>query len=574
MKSATRRMAAMGAALVLFGGGAASAAGTGALTTPVQVTKDDLNPGRTYSSPNLAVDPSNPMVIVGAFAELRTRRCGLIRTADGGQTWTRLDPASNSPSPSSYPSCNSNPRGTFQAQPAFGRDGALYMALDGWDTQDGGVGGNPSIVVSKSTNLGDTWSPVVARDNRGKTGEAQEADRPVTGIAVDTRSGTTDIVYVGASRRSPGFSGANALPNQPIVIVSTDGGKTFGDPVNVADSAFTDAGLRQAAFRSATTTTAPANATTTTTAPPAAGSRAATPDQAANFGGFGPSMTVDDKGAVYAVWPTTYANLAPRPAGALMVSKSTDKGKTWTTSQITPFDSKIGSFVTVVWSPKGGPQGTLHAVSDGTENPTIAGNTDIYYYKSTDGGKTWTERKNVTDDDPAQLFTQVYPNISVAPDGRVDIAFFDTRNDPGTRSNDVYYTSSSDNGATWSKNVRVTDKSIDRRIGVFANNADVNAPPGLAATKALTLVAWDDTRNGDAVGQAQDIYAADVQYQKVGGGTSKAAKVALAAVVGLLLVGVALVLTSLLTRGRGGIRGGGGKGQPAVTPAAATAKAK
>ncbi len=571
MRIRTQRVAGTAAMLVLLGGGAASAAGTGTLTAPVQVTKDDLSPGRTYSSPNLVVDPSNPMIIVGAYAELRTRRCGLVRTADGGQTWTRLDPASTSPSPSSYPNCNSNPRGTFQAQPAFGRDGVLYMALDGWDTQDGGVGGNPSIVVSRSTNLGDTWTPVVARDNRGKTAEGQEADRPVTGIAVDSKTAGSDIVYVGASRRSPGFSGANALPNQPIVIVSTDGGKSFGEPVNLAEAAFSDAGLRQTAIKS--TTTIP-NATTTSTTNPPAGSRAATPDQAANFGGFGPSMTIDAKGTVYAVWPTTTSNVTPRPSGAIMVSKSTDKGGTWTTSPMTAFDPTVGSFVTVVWSAEGGPQGTLHAVADGTENPAVSGNTDIYYYKSTDGGATWSARKNVTDDDPAQIFTQVYPNIAVAPDGRVDVAFFDTRNDPGTRSNDVYYTTSSDNGATWSKNVRITDKSIDRKIGVFANNADVNAPPGLVATKDITLVAWDDTRNGDAVGQAQDIYSADVQHRELGGGASKAAKVALAAVVGLLLVGLGLLAMSFLTRGRGGDKAATTTGKATAKPVPTKSKAR
>lgn len=537
------RLALLAGSFMLVAQAAAAAAGAPSLTKPVQVTKEDLNPGRTYSSPNLAVDPTNSQVIVGGFAELRTRRCGLIRSTDGGQTWRRLDP---SPNPSSYPSCNSNPRGTFQAQVAFGRDGALYYATNGWDTQDGGVGGNPSIIVARSTDRGDSWQPVVARNNRGKTGEQQEADRPVTGMAVDRKTGTADAIYVGASRRSPGFTGANSLPNQPIVVVSTDGGKNWGEPINLAESAFADAGLRQKAMGA--TTTVPNS--TTTTAP--AGTRAAQPDQAANFGGFGPSMAVDDKGTVYAAWPSTTANINPRAPGGIFLSKSTDRGKTWTTSQITSFDYKTGSFVTLVWSPKGGPNGTLHVVSDGTDNPTISGNTDIYYYRSTDGGKTFSERKNVTDDDPKQLFAQVYPNISVAPNGRVDISFFDTRNDPGTRVNDVYATSSEDNGVTWSKNLRVSDQSINRNIGVFANNADVNAPPGLAATNAFTVVAWDDTRNGDAVGQAQDIYATDMQFATVSTGSSKAAKLALAGVAGLLAVGLALLIVSMVSRSRGG----------------------
>ncbi len=569
MHRSTRRLAVLAAGLTLLTAAGASAASTPTLTKPVQVTKDDLNPGRTYSSPDYVVDPSNPMIIVGSYVELRTRRCGLIRTTDGGQTWTRLDPGNSSPSPSSYPNCNSSARGTFEAQPAFGRNGALYMALTGWDAQDGGLGSDPSIIVSKSTDLGNIWQPVVARNNRGKTDTAQEADRPVTGIAVDAKTGSNDIVYVGASRRQPGLSSPNAAPNQPILLVSTDGGKTFGDPIDLSQTAFTDAKLRQAAF-SATTTTLPApGATTTTTTVPPAGSRAAQPDQAANFGGFGPSVTVDNKGTVYAVWPSATANVSPSPPGGILVSKSTDHGKTWTTSQIAPFDYKTGSFVTATWGPKGGPDGTLHVVSNGTEDPNIANYSDVYYYNSTDGGKTWSPRKNVTDDDPKQVFNQNFANVAVAPDGRIDVAFFDTRNDPGTRGNDVYVTSSTDNGKTWSKNTRVTDQLIDRKIGVFGNNADVNAPPGLVATNAETVVGWDDTRNGDAVGQAQDIYTANLQYEKIGGGVSKAAKIALAGVAGLLIVGLALLVVALVTRGRGG--GTGGKAGSAK-PATATAK--
>ena len=552
MARTTRVLVALAAGLTILAGGGAFAADPPVLTTPVHVTKDDLNPVRTYSAPNLVAHPDNPNIVVGAFADLRTRRCGLIRTTDGGQTWRIPE---SSPSPSSYPSCNSNPRGSYQGMLAFGRDGALYYGLDGWDTQDGGIGGNVSMVVSKSTDLGDTWQPVIARDARNKTGEAQESYRPITGFAVDGRSSRQDVVYIGSGRRQPGFSGPNALPVQPVVAVSTDGGKTFGEPVNLAESAFTDPAMRQNAFRA--TTTVP-NATTTTTPPP--GSRAANPDQAANFGGFGPSLTVDDKGTVYAIWPATYANLSPRPPNAILLSRSDDQGRTWTTSQVTPFDFRYGSFTTVVWSPEGGSEGTLHAVTDGYENPSISGYQDIYYYRSSDGGRTWSERRNVTDDDPKDLFSQYYPTIGVAPDGRVEIAFWDTRNDPGYRANDVYLTTSRDNGETWSKNTRVTDQPIDRRIGVWSTNFDITSPPGLAPAKEYTMLAWDDTRNTDRSapdatalgGGLQDIYVAAVQYEALGGGTSNAAKVALAGVIGLLVVGLALVVISRVTGNRGG----------------------
>ena len=573
MRVTTRRLAVGAAGLMLLAQGAASAAGPPVLTTPVHVTKEDLNPVRTYSAPNLVAHPTNSEIVVGAFADLRTRRCGMVRTVDGGKTWKMLE---SSPSPASYPSCNSNPRGSFQGQLAFGRDGALYYALDGWDTQDGGIGGNVSMVVSRSTDLGDNWQPVLARDTRGKIGEAQENYRPITGFAVDRFSGSQDTVYIGSGRRQPGFSGPNAFPVQPVVATSTDGGKTFGEPVNLAESAFSDPARRQEAFRSATTTTAAPNASTTTTTTPPAGSRAATPDQAANFGGFGPSVTVAESGTVYAIWPATYANLTPRPSNGIFISTSDDKGKTWTSYQVTPFDPKLGSFVSVVWSPEGGAEGTLHAVSDGYENPAITGYQDIYYYRSTDGGKTWSERKNVTDDDPKHLFSQYYPNVAVAPNGRVEIAWWDTRNDPGYRSNDVYITTSSDNGVTWGQNLRVTDKSIDRRIGVWSTNFDITSPPGLATTKQYTMLAWDDTRNTDVSapdasslgGGIQDIYISSVQYEELGGGVSRAAKIALAGVLGLLAVGLALTAVALITR-----RGSGGPTRPAE-PKVPAAKAK
>ncbi len=90
MTSTTRRLAVAAAGLMVLAQGAASAADPPALTTPVHVTKEDVNPVRTYSAPNLLAHPKDPMVVVGAFADLRTRRCGLVRTVDGGTTWTTL----------------------------------------------------------------------------------------------------------------------------------------------------------------------------------------------------------------------------------------------------------------------------------------------------------------------------------------------------------------------------------------------------------------------------------------------------------------------------------------------------
>src|SRR5437588_632078 len=83
---------------------------------------------------------------------------------------------------------------------------------------------NTSLIVSKSTDFGNSWNPVIARDNRGKQGQEAEYMRPVGSIAVDRKSAGNDIVYVGYATNRQGFSTPNAAPREPTMVVSTDGG--------------------------------------------------------------------------------------------------------------------------------------------------------------------------------------------------------------------------------------------------------------------------------------------------------------------------------------------------------------
>jgi hypothetical protein len=557
MRISLGRVCFLALGLAFIGSGSASAAAPIRVSSPVQATKFDNAPSRQYGTPDIAVDPENPLSLVATLPELPTKRCGLMRSRDGGVTWTRLDA---SPSPASYPFClmqgNSN---VTQGLLAFGGNHTLYYALDGWDTQDGDSNG--SVFVGRSTDLGTTWTTTLVRDNRTKT-DPKEYDRPISGLAVDRRSGKDDIVAVGWRLNPVGLDAPNEAPILPMVSVSTDGARTFPPAVNLASGAFEQAGFRADALKSATTTTSPpgptttvagAPPTTTTTVP--AGSRVAQPDQAANFGGSNPTIAVDSKGTLYAAWVATYANITPSPQFAHFLSKSTDHGKTWTVTQISPFvvnNTNGFNALHMVWSPKGGPDGSLNFVYEGSNQPKVANFTQVFFRRSVDGGKTWSDAKVLNDTDPAKLTYSGDPNISVAPDGRVDATWWDTRNDPGIAANDVYYSSSSDGGATWSPNVRVTDRLIDRKIGVYANNYDLAGPPGIASANAYAVFGWDDTRNGDAVTNTQDIYLGSVQYKSITTGASRAAKYVLAAVLGVLAVGVLLVIAAFFTRSRGG----------------------
>ena len=417
--------AAAFALLPPFAGGA-TAAGTVRLTQPVQTTQGDVDPARTYTSPSIAIDPENPMNVVMAYVEARSRRCGLMRSTDGGDTWTQLDA---SPATPSFPVCFVISGRVDMAPVAFGRHHTLYYGLNGYDDTDGGVNnGNISVLVARSDDLGDSWKTTVVHNVRGKQPPDTDSARPVSDLAVDT-SGKEDVVYVAWRSEYRTSVAPNLRPRAPQVAVSTDGAKTFSPAFNVAAPAWADPAARAEALK--TTTTVPG--TPTTTAPPA-GSKAAQPDQAANFGGSNPSLTVDGKGNVYVAWITHSSNITPTPLPAVWLSKSTDGGKTFVASAITPFQQGLSTFGSqrIRWGPGGGPSGTLHVVYEGTTHPAVAGDTDTFHQRSTDAGRTWSPARSLNDDPADSLFAQISPNLSVAPNGRVDVAWWDTRNDPGS----------------------------------------------------------------------------------------------------------------------------------------------
>ncbi len=557
------------AVLAWAGAGPAVAVQDPVLTKPVQVTAGDVDPGRTYTTPSVAVDPANPLTVVATASEARTRKCGLVRSRDGGQTWDRPDAA---PSLPSHPYCFTANFAASQALVAFGRNSTLYYALPGWDVQDSGNRFNVSLLLARSTDLGNSWKTTIVRNTRGKEGEDQEnAGRPITSLVVDTRSGSEDIIYVTWSRSLPNKAAPNAEPVRPFMAVSTDGGKAFSDPIDLTAGVFESEAIRADGLKTTTTIAGSAPAPTTT-APPA-GSRVAQPNQAANFGGRDASLTVDRKGTIYVAWRAQTANITPAVQNAIFLSKSTDRGKTFTVTRVGSHSSRLRQPI-LRWSPKGGGDGTLHLVYEGATRPEVNGDSDIFYRRSADGAKTWTDHRVLNDDDPAKLFAQGIPNMAVAPNGRLDVAWWDLRNDPGISfGNDVYYASSTDNGDTWSKNIRVTDQLVDRRIGVFGNNFDVSGPPALATSNAFAVFGWDDTRNakpGELGAGTQDLFTAAAQYKAVGGGTSAAVKVGLAAMAGLLLVGLVLLIAARLARGRIGL----GTPERAKAPGGAEATAR
>jgi subtilisin-like proprotein convertase family protein len=88
---------------------------------------------------------------------------------------------------------------------------------------------------------------------------------------------------------------------------------------------------------------------------------------------------------------------------------------------------------------------------------------DVMFSRSTDGGLTWSPPVRVNDD-PGETAYQWFGTMSVAPNGRIDAVWLDTRNDPGGFQSELYYSFSTDAGVTWSPN-EVLSPPFDPHLG-------------------------------------------------------------------------------------------------------------
>jgi len=123
---------------------------------------------------------------------------------------------------------------------------------------------------------------------------------------------------------------------------------------------------------------------------------------------------------------------------------------------------------------------------------------DVMFARSTDGGATFSSPVKINDD-PGTSAWQWFGTMSVAPNGRIDVIWLDTRDNPGTVLSALYYSNSSDGGLTWSPNERLSDY-FDPHVGWPQQNKMGDYFDMVSDINGANL-AWAATFNGE-----QDVY--------------------------------------------------------------------
>jgi len=83
--------------------------------------------------------------------------------------------------------------------------------------------------------------------------------------------------------------------------------------------------------------------------------------------------------------------------------------------------------------------------------------TDVMFVRSTDDGLTFSAPHKVNDDPVNPSKWHWFGTFAVAPNGRLDAVWYDTRNAANNTDSQLFYSYSTDAGVTWSQNVSVSN---------------------------------------------------------------------------------------------------------------------
>ncbi len=165
---------------------------------------------------------------------------------------------------------------------------------------------------------------------------------------------------------------------------------------------------------------------------------------------------------------------------------------------IGPNPDGLGGQTNIAVDTSGGPnQGNVYLLCS-VEPYSGSDPLDVMFARSTNGGVNWSSPVRVNDDVSTSAY-QWFGTMSVAPTGRIDVVWLDTRDHPGTNTSALYYSNSTDGGTTWSQNERLSDY-FDPHVG-WPNQQKMGDYFHMVSDSSSARLAWAATFNGE-----QDVY--------------------------------------------------------------------
>ncbi|MBA3746211.1 MAG: exo-alpha-sialidase [Solirubrobacterales bacterium] len=427
--------------------------------------------------------------MTAARVDAPTYSCSLHVSFDGGGRWT--------PTPIPAPRGETGAK-CFAADAAFASDGVLYVT---YVTLKGRANAPDAAWISRSTDGGKTLEDPV----RAPLGKRAFQVR----ITADPSS-PKRIFLTWLKADALGLYTFSNTGNPIMAIRSDDGGVNWTNPTRVSSTA-------------RARVVAPS---------PAAGKAAGEinvlyldlGDDALDYGGGhrgqgGPAYDGD--------WQ-------------LVLARSTDNGATWKESvverAITPTQRFIvftPPFPSIAVDRDSGR--TYAAFHDGR-----GGDADVLLWSLARGGSDWSGPVRVNDTRRGDGTAQYLPKLAVAPNGRLDVLYYDRRADGTNVLNEVSLQASHDEGKTFTPRVKVSDRAFSSRIGSGLERSlpDIGSRLALLSTDTRAYGVWTDTRGGSVRTGKQDLARGVV-------GFNDPPRLSDTAKTGLRLGGVMLILLAL-----------------------------
>ena len=198
----------------------------------------------------------------------------------------------------------------------------------------------------------------------------------------------------------------------------------------------------------------------------------------------------------------------------LVLARSRDGGVTWAESVVDDRVAPTERFVvflpplpSIAIDPR---SGRIYA---GFEDGRL-GDPDVRVWSLPRGASRWEGPTRVNDTAERDGRAQYLPRLAVAPNGRLDVVYYDRRADRRNLMNQVSLQSSRDEGKSFGSHVVLSGRPFDSRIGSGSerNMPDLGNRLGMVSGDSSALAVWADTRGGTVDSNKQDIAGAVVEF--------------------------------------------------------------